>query len=158
MRGGSTCLRITNDKAAGRRPVIDKTDAKKPGKFWSGRRDSNPRPRPWQGRALPLSYTRIREDRRRLLAADAQTYAKCRWRMQQLDCISDRGELIAIYGPLSPILPRIMGQNSEMSPLGWNRSLPDLFHRIANYCHGRHLIAQAMLEAAKFFRHRARFT
>jgi hypothetical protein len=30
-------------------------------KFWSGRRDSNPRPRPWQGRALPLSYTRIRE-------------------------------------------------------------------------------------------------
>jgi hypothetical protein len=41
-----------------------------------------------------------------LLAADAQTYAKCRWRMQQLDCISDRGELIAIYGPLSPILPR----------------------------------------------------
>ncbi len=28
--------------------------------FWSGRRGSNPRPRPWQGRALPLSYTRIR--------------------------------------------------------------------------------------------------
>src|SRR5262249_22827631 len=25
----------------------------------SGRRDSNPRPRPWQGRALPLSYTRV---------------------------------------------------------------------------------------------------
>jgi hypothetical protein len=30
------------------------------GFVWSGRRDSNPRPRPWQGRALPLSYTRIR--------------------------------------------------------------------------------------------------
>ena len=28
-------------------------------KIWSGRRDSNPRPRPWQGRALPLSYTRV---------------------------------------------------------------------------------------------------
>src|SRR3954463_2208320 len=28
---------------------------------WSGRRDSNPRPQPWQGCALPLSYTRIRE-------------------------------------------------------------------------------------------------
>ena len=28
--------------------------------IWSGRRGSNPRPRPWQGRALPLSYTRIR--------------------------------------------------------------------------------------------------
>ncbi len=27
--------------------------------YWSGRRDLNPRHRPWQGRALPLSYTRI---------------------------------------------------------------------------------------------------
>ena len=33
-------------------------------KNWSGRRGSNPRPRPWQGRALPLSYTRIRVWRR----------------------------------------------------------------------------------------------
>ena len=28
------------------------------GSFWSGRWVSNPRPRPWQGRALPLSYAR----------------------------------------------------------------------------------------------------
>jgi hypothetical protein len=28
-------------------------------KIWSGRWDSNPRPQPWQGCALPLSYTRI---------------------------------------------------------------------------------------------------
>jgi hypothetical protein len=35
---------------------------------WSGRRDSNPRPQPWQGCALPLSYTRIR-DSRAVLAA-----------------------------------------------------------------------------------------
>src|SRR4051812_15950033 len=27
-------------------------------KDWSGRRDSNPRPQPWQGCALPLSYAR----------------------------------------------------------------------------------------------------
>ena len=27
---------------------------------WSGRGDSNARPLPWQGNALPLSYTRIR--------------------------------------------------------------------------------------------------
>ena len=27
-------------------------------KTWSGRRDSNPRPQPWQGCALPLSYAR----------------------------------------------------------------------------------------------------
>jgi hypothetical protein len=30
-----------------------------PGKNWSGRWDSNPRPQPWQGCALPLSYTRM---------------------------------------------------------------------------------------------------
>ena len=28
------------------------------GNQWSGRRDSNPRPRPWQGRILPLNYFR----------------------------------------------------------------------------------------------------
>ena len=33
-------------------------------KIWSGRRDSNPRPQPWQGCALPLSYARA--PRRRL--------------------------------------------------------------------------------------------
>ena len=27
--------------------------------YWSGRRDSNPRPSPWQGDALPLSYFRM---------------------------------------------------------------------------------------------------
>src|SRR2546421_8497218 len=30
---------------------------------WSGKRDSNPRPRPWQGRALPLSYSRVSSSR-----------------------------------------------------------------------------------------------
>ena len=47
-----------NDKAAFRRPVRSNSI---PRKIWSGRRGSNPRPRPWQGRALPLSYTRIRD-------------------------------------------------------------------------------------------------
>ena len=28
---------------------------------WSGKRDSNPRPSPWQGDALPLSYSRKTE-------------------------------------------------------------------------------------------------
>ncbi len=30
-------------------------------KKWSGKRDSNPRHLPWQGRALPLSYSRSRK-------------------------------------------------------------------------------------------------
>jgi hypothetical protein len=29
---------------------------------WSGKRDSNSRPQPWQGCALPLSYSRIKYD------------------------------------------------------------------------------------------------
>ena len=33
-------------------------------KYWSGRRDSNPRPQPWQGCALPLSYARSGARRR----------------------------------------------------------------------------------------------
>src|SRR5215216_4154951 len=40
---------------------VHKTFSSADEKIWSGRRGSNPRPRPWQGRALPLSYTRIRD-------------------------------------------------------------------------------------------------
>src|SRR6185436_10566668 len=37
---------------------------------WSGKRDLNPRPRPWQGRALPLSYSRVT---RRILTGPSRT-------------------------------------------------------------------------------------
>src|SRR6266478_1530184 len=47
-----------NEKPADRAGFVKLCHLKK---SWSGRRGSNPRPRPWQGRALPLSYTRIRE-------------------------------------------------------------------------------------------------
>jgi hypothetical protein len=43
--------------------------------FWSGRWDLNPRPQPWQGCALPLSYTRIRWVHRAALPP-AASYAK----------------------------------------------------------------------------------
>ena len=44
---------------------------------WSGRRDSNPRPQPWQGCALPLSYARSRADagRNRALAGGGEAGA-----------------------------------------------------------------------------------
>ena len=45
-------------RAASRRPLRNSVDFA--WRNWSGRRDSNPRPQPWQGCALPLSYTRIR--------------------------------------------------------------------------------------------------
>src|SRR5690242_21381554 len=39
--------------------ATEKTPAQGEGwKLWSGRRDLNPRLRPWQGRTLPLSYSR----------------------------------------------------------------------------------------------------
>ena len=37
-------------------------------KPWSGRRDLNPRLRPWQGRTLPLSYSRAKNDSTALAA------------------------------------------------------------------------------------------
>jgi hypothetical protein len=35
-----------------------KKEEKKKKKSWSGKRELNPRLRPWQGRTLPLSYSR----------------------------------------------------------------------------------------------------
>src|SRR5262245_64172898 len=39
-------------------PAIRSLLACHAGEGWSGQRDSNPRLRPWQGRTLPLSYSR----------------------------------------------------------------------------------------------------
>ena len=61
-------------------------------KKWSGKRDSNPRLRPWQGRTLPLSYsrspnfeiyrnTRLRPSSRCLVAPEL---AQLRHRMSQI--------------------------------------------------------------------------
>src|SRR5262249_38659866 len=49
--------------------------------IWSGRWDSNPRPQPWQGCALPLSYTRVlkidkRSSERLGMTAPPSSYAK----------------------------------------------------------------------------------
>ena len=42
-------------------------------KGWSGKRDLNPRLRPWQGRTLPLSYSRSVERRTTFI----KKYASC---------------------------------------------------------------------------------
>jgi len=47
-------------------PFLDSMDSKVPGakslpKIWSGRRGSNPQPPAWEADALPLSYSRARE-------------------------------------------------------------------------------------------------
>jgi hypothetical protein len=42
-------------KKVGNTVILEKLSKKN----WSGRRDLNPRPQPWQGCALPLSYARI---------------------------------------------------------------------------------------------------
>ena len=39
--------------------AMHKSRSPRPDNVWSGRRDSNPRPSPWQGDALPLSHFRI---------------------------------------------------------------------------------------------------
>ena len=83
---------------------------------WSGRRGSNPRPRPWQGRALPLSYTRIRKKRGgRRPRRQRQTYGKCRRRMQCPRRGSDHPKFVnlaAEAGKPARILP-VAGQGPE---------------------------------------------
>jgi hypothetical protein len=64
------------------------------GSSWSGRRDSNPRPRPWQGRALPLSYTRIREIGGDLSPATGRAMPNA-----ALECNSPHSDRI---GPVNP--------------------------------------------------------
>jgi len=55
---------------------------------WSGRRDSNPRPQPWQGCALPLSYSRFLDVAgsapKRRLSIGRRLYAKARRAWQPL--------------------------------------------------------------------------
>ena len=41
-----------------RRATQGRARRPEPGEDWSGKRDSNPRLRPWQARTLPLSYSR----------------------------------------------------------------------------------------------------
>jgi hypothetical protein len=66
----TTWLRRHTGKNKGRRRKDEAALARKPGAFvlhppafilisWSGRRDLNSRPSPWQGDALPLSYSRF---------------------------------------------------------------------------------------------------
>src|SRR5262249_32513517 len=50
-------------KSKGLNPGFNPSDS---GPFlWSGKRDLNPRPSPWQGDALPLSYSRMGPPKRR---------------------------------------------------------------------------------------------
>src|SRR5450755_956528 len=65
---GSSCFRVVADTrrrppdgtTASIAPAVFARDCsyEPPGKEWSGRRDLNSRPSPWQGDALPLSYFR----------------------------------------------------------------------------------------------------
>ena len=45
--------------------------------MWSGRRDSNPRPSPWQGDALPLSHFRITTASRLMLREFSAAVMQC---------------------------------------------------------------------------------
>ena len=51
-------IQVRTPGAADKRQRGARQELAMPRKIWSGRRDSNPRPQPWQGCALPLSYAR----------------------------------------------------------------------------------------------------
>ena len=53
-------------------------------KNWSGKRDSNPRPSPWQGDALPLSYSRKTEEKEDDLEGIREDDSNCPERILEL--------------------------------------------------------------------------
>ena len=82
------------------------SNSAKPEKIWSGRRGSNPRPRPWQGRALPLATPA--SDRLAAPRADnGQSYAKCRPRMNSRRAVPAglRPPELARKEPIWPLIP-----------------------------------------------------
>ena len=51
---------------------------------WSGKGDSNPRPSPWQGDALPLSYSRKTEEKEDDLEGIREDDSNCPERILEL--------------------------------------------------------------------------
>ena len=71
--------------------------------YWSGKRDSNSRLRPWQGRALPLNYSRI------FLVAtwkglEPSTSSVTGWHSNQLNYQAALFFLVGVTG-LEPVTP-----------------------------------------------------
>ena len=58
---GDGADRARNTERASRARVTLQQLTTESSEEWSGKRDSNPRLRPWQGRTLPLSYSRSPE-------------------------------------------------------------------------------------------------
>jgi hypothetical protein len=55
----AACFRPYGGGSKKNEPPNKKPPGTAGGKKMSGKRDSNPRPQPWQGCALPLSYSRV---------------------------------------------------------------------------------------------------
>ena len=69
----TTAKRGVNRWRGGKHHRRDHLAACTVGGSWSGKRDSNPRLRPWQGRTLPLSYSRSSAKSQRTTAIFAQS-------------------------------------------------------------------------------------
>ena len=79
--------------------AIPKTLARGEGEnFWSGRRGSNPRLRPWQGRTLPLSYSR------------SSSHSTAVAHLLTIYCTRTRSSALRSY-PLHSVLP--FGRNAR---------------------------------------------
>ncbi len=76
---------------------------------WSGKRGSNSRPRPWQGRALPLSYSRIYLKRRDYI----KFFFKCKDFCQEMLSFYMKKIALLLFITLLPLL----GENSLISKL-----------------------------------------
>ena len=57
---------------------------------WSGKGDLNPRPSPWQGDALPLSYSRVRKPKKERIERDPTGRASPSQRRRQPERFNQR--------------------------------------------------------------------
>src|SRR5690606_7265431 len=82
--------------------------ARAPGKSWSGRRESNPRPTAWKAVTLPLSYSRLREP---LVAARLAADRPACSATSALLCSSGRGATAADRTAQPPPGPEPTGES-----------------------------------------------
>ena len=97
-----------------------------PLRIWSGRRDLNSRLRPWQGRALPLSYSRMANDNssvwlkfvkfRLILTLSRSRWEQCGRPFQSVRTLRRYGYLLTVMSLTNP-----------QSPLGADLNIPDTF-------------------------------
>jgi len=137
--------RKINDKAAFWRPVRSNSNTKK---IWSGRRGSNPRPRPWQGRA-PARYWPAKHKQQNQIS-EAQTAKIRSAKHKQQNQIRKRRRAATPRGGIGPKLTTM--RCVPLSSSHWIRHCP----RSLNSCRKRRANSLQRSTALKYPKRRSK--